>query len=164
MTQNRKGLLPKVEMIIIAGLFIVALIIISKKCESSQNRFTDVTELEEQPSTPVDSIQQDTVTSKPPEKKKDLLKMWEYTRLYITIDGLNLRATPDLEGDLIVKLPLYEEVFFLNEVTDSTQQINLGYEVADEPWVKIKTKKGHEGWVYGAGVHYYKKKRGGVLE
>ena len=50
----------------------------------------------------------------------------------------------------------------MNEVTDSTFQINLGKEVADEPWVKVRSKKGHVGWVYGAGVDYYKYKRPGV--
>jgi hypothetical protein len=42
--------------------------------------------------------------------------------------------------------------------------VNLGTEKADEPYVKIKTKRGTVGWVYGAGVHYVKKKRSGVLE
>lgn len=85
-----------------------------------------------------------------------------YTRLFVTIDGLNLRDKPDLEGELLVKLPLYETVYFMNEVTDSTFQISLGKETADEPWVKVRSKKGHVGWVYGAGVDYYKYKRSGV--
>ncbi len=165
MAQNRKGLLPKVEMLIIAALFVAALVIILKKCESNSQRFTQTQEEDLQTAAAVDTSIQDTSANvAAPKPKEDLFKMWEYSRLFITIDGLNLRKTPDLNGDLIVKLPLFEEVFFLNEVTDSTYQINLGYEVAEEPWVKIRTKKGHEGWVYGAGVHYYKKKRAGVLE
>ena len=50
----------------------------------------------------------------------------------------------------------------MNEVTDSTYQISLGKEMADEPWVKVKNNRGKIGWVYGAGINYYKKKREGV--
>lgn len=85
-------------------------------------------------------------------------------RLYVTIDGLNFRTQPDLNSEIIRKLKLFEEVSFLDEVTDSTYQINLGYEIADEPYVKIRLKTGQVGWVYGAGVNYYRKKRGGVAE
>lgn len=85
-------------------------------------------------------------------------------RLYITIKNLKVRKSPGLKEDVVAQLPLFEEVIFMDEVTDSTYQINLGYEIADEPWVKIKTEKGVIGWVYGAGVNYYKQKRTGVLE
>lgn len=85
-------------------------------------------------------------------------------KLYITINNLKLRKSPHLDSIVIATLPLYEEVFFLDEVTEFTQQISLGYEIADEPWVRVRTKKGKDGWVYGAGVHYYKKKRDGVME
>jgi len=59
-------------------------------------------------------------------------------------------------------LVLYEEVHFLNEITPFTEKISLGTSVADEPWVKVKTKRGGEGWVYGAGVYYYKRKYPGM--
>ncbi len=84
--------------------------------------------------------------------------------LYITIDNLKLRKSPHLDSAVVATLPLFEEVYFLDEVTDFTQQISLGYEITEEPWVKVRTKKGKDGWVYGAGIHYYKKKRTGVLE
>ncbi len=80
-----------------------------------------------------------------------------YTKLYVIIDGLNVRTKPGLRSSIIDRLPLHSEVFFLNEVTDSTQQINLGDRIANEPWIKIKTPKGRTGWVYGAGVNYYLK-------
>ena len=85
-------------------------------------------------------------------------------KLYITINNLKLRRGPHLDSTVLAALPLHETVFFLDEVTEFTQQISLGYEIADEPWVKVRTKKGLDGWVYGAGVHYYKKKREGVME
>ena len=81
------------------------------------------------------------------------------TKLYVSIDGMNMRRAPHLDSAVIVRMPLFEELTFMNEVTDSTQIISLGDEIANEPWVKVKNKKGHIGWVYGAGVHYYKRKR-----
>ena len=87
-----------------------------------------------------------------------------YSQLYVTIDHLKIRAEPGLQGKVLGELKLFDKVYFLEEVTDTTYEVNLGYEMADEPYVKVKTKRGTVGWVYGAGVHYHKKKREGVLE
>jgi type IV secretory pathway VirB10-like protein len=86
------------------------------------------------------------------------------SKLYVTIDKLKVRKTPGLKGQSLGELKLFDEVYYMNEVTDSTFTVNLGTEKANEPYVKIKTKRGTVGWVYGAGVHYAKKKRSGVLE
>ena len=86
------------------------------------------------------------------------------TVLYVTIDGLKLRKEPGLKADLVAKLELYEPVYYLGEKTDYTQEINLGYDTVTDYWVKVKTKSGKVGWVFGAGVHYYKQKRKGVME
>ena len=80
------------------------------------------------------------------------------TPLFVTIDGLNVRRGPGLNYDVIDRLPLYTEVNFLNEVTDSLYTISLGDITPTEPWVKVRTPKGRAGWVFGAGVSYYKKK------
>ncbi len=86
------------------------------------------------------------------------------SKLYVTIDKLKVRKEPGLKGQLLGELKLFDEVYYMNEVTDSTFVVNLGKEKADEPYVKIKTKRGTVGWVYGAGVHYVKKKRSGTLD
>lgn len=86
------------------------------------------------------------------------------SKLYVTIDKLKVRKTPGLKGESLGELKLFDEVYYMNEVTDSTYTVNLGKEKATEPYVKIKTKRGTVGWVFGAGVHYVKKKRSGVLE
>ena len=79
------------------------------------------------------------------------------SRLYVTIDGLNLRREPGLSGPIIVKLALFDEIYYAEEVTDSTFRVNLGRAEVDEPYVKVRTKAGTTGWVYGAGVNYYRK-------
>lgn len=81
------------------------------------------------------------------------------TTLYVTMDGLKVRKEPGLKGETIAELKLYEPVTFLNKKTDWTQEISLGTEKATDHWVKVRTKSGKEGWVFGAGVHYYKIKR-----
>ncbi len=83
--------------------------------------------------------------------------------LYVVIDGLNVRAEPNLKGKSYGKLKLHDQVYFLGKVTEDTQKLSLGTEEANEPWVKIRTKRNTVGWVYGAGVSYYKTKRKGVL-
>lgn len=86
------------------------------------------------------------------------------TTLYVSIEGLKVRKEPGLKGETLTELKLYEPVTFLNKKTDWTQEINLGYEKVTDHWVKIRTQSGKEGWVFGAGVHYYKMKRKGVAE
>ena len=51
-------------------------------------------------------------------------------------------------------------IIVLSAIHLNHQADRAGYEIADEPWVKVQHKRGRIGWVYGAGVNYYKKKRG----
>ena len=85
------------------------------------------------------------------------------TILYSTINGLNVRVQPSLGAPIIARLELYEPVTYMNEVTDSLHTINLGEITPTEPWVKVRLKDGKLGWVYGAGVRYYKHKLEGVI-
>lgn len=84
--------------------------------------------------------------------------------LFVSIDGLKVRKEPGLKGETVAELKLFEPVTFLNKKTEWTQEISLGYEKVTDHWVKVRTQSGKEGWVFGAGVHYYKMKRPGVLE
>jgi hypothetical protein len=83
--------------------------------------------------------------------------------LWVVIEGLNVREKPELKAKSYGKLTLHDRVTFLGDVTKNTQKLSLGAEEANEPWVKIKTKRGTVGWVYGAGVSFYKTKRKGVF-
>jgi hypothetical protein len=86
------------------------------------------------------------------------------TTLYVTIEGLKVRKEPGLKGEAVEQLALYAPVTFLNQKTEWTQEISLGYEKVTDHWVKIRTASGKVGWVFGAGVHFYKMKRSGVLK
>jgi hypothetical protein len=83
--------------------------------------------------------------------------------LFVSIDGLKVRKEPGLKGETIEELALYTPVTFLNQKTEWTQEISLGYEKVTDHWVKIRTASGKTGWVFGAGVHFYKTKRSGVI-
>ncbi|PSR13155.1 MAG: hypothetical protein DA408_10425 [Bacteroidetes bacterium] len=85
------------------------------------------------------------------------------TPLYVTIDNLALRKGPGVNYEILDRFPLFEELSFLNEVTDSMYTIKLGTNLTTiEPWVKVRSRKGRDGWVYGAGVDYYKHQLPGV--
>jgi uncharacterized protein YgiM (DUF1202 family) len=84
------------------------------------------------------------------------------TPLYVTIENLAMRKGPGVNFEILDRLKLYEEVKFLNEVTLTRDSIKLGTVTAFEPWVKIRNEKGRDGWVYGAGVEYYKYKFEGI--
>jgi Bacterial SH3 domain len=87
----------------------------------------------------------------------------KYSTLYVTIDGLKVRKQPNLKGEVIATLELYEQVSFLNQKSEKVEEISLGLEKVTDHWVKVRTQSGKDGWVFGAGVHYYKMKRKGVM-
>jgi hypothetical protein len=81
--------------------------------------------------------------------------------LYVLINGLNVRAKPDLKAKSLGKLKLYDQVTFMQEVTDIAQPVRLADGTTiSKPWFKIKTKRGTIGWVHGSGVDFYKRKPG----
>ena len=175
MEKNAKGLLPKVEIVIVGVFALSFLVWIIPKCGSDRPKGEEdsavLQQVDSTLETTLPATSRDTVVAQPapattparpastPAKPES-----QYSRLYVTIDGLNLRSEPGLKSGVLAKIPLFEEVYFLNEVTDSTTALSIGYEKTNEPWVKVRTKKGQEGWVYGAGVSYYKKKRPGTID
>lgn len=182
MAKKKKSLLPSLEILIILVFFLSFIMFASSKCQATKKSIQDKinmeqAEVEETPNAEADisALVEPAVSPTPTTTTTAAVPSLpqtttatpsiireRYTPLYITIDSLKMRAEPSLNAGVIMKLPLFEEVIFLNELTDSTEQINIGYEVADEPWVKVQHRRGQVGWVYGAGVSYYKRKRVGV--
>lgn len=114
------------------------------------------------PTTPSAKPTRPTLSNTPPQSPQSSND--NYSTLYVTIDGLKVRKEPGLKSEAIAKLALYEPVIFLNQKTEWTQEISLGLEKVTDHWVKIRTQSGKEGWVFGAGVHYYKMKRQGTSD
>lgn len=183
MTKKKKktSFLPKVEILIILVFFASFMAWAISKCDATKKSFQD-DPVEETVSTAGDTPTIDSLNAAPAEtnnafpsgeapqlstntptlSQPTVSQPTQYSKLYITIDGLKMRTGPSLDSAVILQMKLFEQVDFLNEFTDSTYQINLGYEMADEPWFKIQ-HRGRQGWVYGAGVNFYKKKREGAF-
>lgn len=165
------SLLPKMEVFIIIIFFIGIVIWAFDKCGDTKRSYSEqaqagpdaVEELLNRNAEGVELPPEDSLselTTSDPQPAATLAPLSEeYAPLYVTIDGLNLRDEPSLSGKILTRLNLYEEVAFLGEVTDSTEQIRLVGVTWEEPWIKVQGR-GHVGWVYGACVEYYKKKLG----
>lgn len=77
--------------------------------------------------------------------------------LYVIIDSLSMRSGPHLDSTRLDYLREGQELYDMGEVTNFAQTIRISAdEMRTEPWVKVKTKKGKIGWVFGAGLHFYK--------
>jgi uncharacterized protein YgiM (DUF1202 family) len=180
MTKKKTSFLPKFEVLIILVFFASFMAWAISKCDATKKSFQDDS-VEETASTADETPTIDSLyataepnhtfpsgeapqlsTNTPTANQPTVSQQPKYSKLYVTIDGLKMRSGPSLDSTVVSQMKLFEQVDFLNEFTDSTYQINLGYEMADEPWFKIQ-HRGKVGWVYGAGVNFYKKKREGAF-
>ncbi len=167
MSEQKTSLLPKVELLIL-GVFLISFILYAtSKCSATKARYAEEASEEaladstsQTPAASADAPVKDSIASVVAPSKEVVRE--RYTPLYVTIAGLNVRAEPKLNAKVLDRLALYEEVAFMNEITEFAQEITLGKIVRNDPWVKIQTNKGRTGWVFGAGVHYYKIKLEGV--
>lgn len=159
-TKKSNGLLPNIEFLILGVFFISFIIIMIPKCESTQQAYQEEASLES-----IDSTETENFAVPPPQEETspsvDNIEpsiSIEKTRLYVTVEDLKLRKAPNVVGEIITKLSLFQEVFYEDETTDKKKVIDWGNGIiTNEPWVKVSTKEGETGWVYGAGVHFYKR-------
>jgi hypothetical protein len=80
-------------------------------------------------------------------------------RLYVCMDSLKMRKGPHKDSTLLSILPYGDELVDMGEYKNE-QTIRIAKDnVATEPWIKVRTKEGKTGWVFGAGVRPYPKKR-----
>lgn len=169
MSEKKPGLLPKLEILVIGIFFIGFLMWAVSKCSDTQRRYRERAAFDAAEQARADSLEKAATDILPldttirpinpaPEKEKARVPV-----LYVTIKGLNMRSGPGLSHRIVSRLELYEELEFLGEVSDSTEEIKLGENlITNEPWVKVQTSKGQSGWVYGAGVDFYKHELEGV--
>lgn len=177
MAQEKAPRIVKAQFILFGVLLLVFFVWASRKCNRSQEdiateqvtneateRADSLAALLEAANTPppaappVDnSVNRDTIRG----GQLQLIRE-RVTPLYVTIENLAMRSGPGLNYEILGRLKLYEEVNFLNETTTTRDTIKLGTVTAVEPWVKVRNHKGRDGWVYGAGVEYYKYKFEGI--
>ena len=78
----------------------------------------------------------------------------ENSELIANIDYLRVRETPGQDGKIIATLGKGDSMTDLGEVSAFTTKVTLRGIQFDEPWLKVKTSDGVEGWIYGGGVHF----------
>lgn len=152
--KKKKGLLPKTELIILIVLLGFFVLWSLKQCSNSIKPIEETPVLSQEDQS--DSVENQPITSELRVDTFEIVK--EVTALYVNINKLKLRSSPNLKSEVLEELEIGSKVMFAGEVTDSLYTFNLGKKEVTEPYVKVKTWKGLEGWVYGAGVDYYKKK------
>ena len=82
------------------------------------------------------------------------------TKVYVVMDSVKLRSKPGLDGKIIRVLMHDEAVYDLGEQTKMMENIQFSVEERrTEPWVKVRTAEGQEGWVFGAVVSFYRKRK-----
>lgn len=78
------------------------------------------------------------------------------------VDGASVRAKPSTSSERVARLSEGEEVTALGENSAASEEILLRGVVYDENWVKVKTKDGTEGWVYGGTVRRPDEEKGNI--
>ena len=76
--------------------------------------------------------------------------------IYVWVNKLRLRSEANTKSKIVAILKEGEALKFLKERSDFREKINLRGTLFDEPWLKVSTKSGIEGWVYGGGIKFYK--------
>lgn len=143
------GALRPVELIGIGLLLFAAMMYGLSKCSSDKKTtkapitINDSLSIAQNSSTPVE------------DEKVNALRR----RLYVVMDSLRMRRAPDKDSASIRFLPYGEELIDMG-VYENEQTIKISPENSvTEPWIKVKAKDGKIGWVFGAGVRIYPKKR-----
>lgn len=89
------------------------------------------------------------------EKEAEVKDQKETVTVYAWVDNLRIRQQPDRKAIIVNTVPEGAKLEFLGEKTDFTEKINLRGSLFDEPWLKVKTEQGLEGWVFGGAIKFY---------
>jgi len=74
-----------------------------------------------------------------PVEVKEEEKVAKAIEIYVWVDKLRLRSASNTSSETVAIMKEGQALTFLNE-----------------PWLKVSTADGQEGWVYGGGVKFYK--------
>lgn len=72
------------------------------------------------------------------------------TQIKVSISNLRLFSKPGVEGRALRKLKRGEILKDLGQVSPFLTPLNLNGQAYVEPWLRVQSGKGEQGWVYGA--------------
>lgn len=76
------------------------------------------------------------------------------TELTTCFDGVRLRRSPGPEGPVLIELPAGTPLVDLQEVSSFVTPVVLQGKSLEEPWFKVATPSGQQGWIYGGVFHF----------
>jgi hypothetical protein len=85
------------------------------------------------------------------------------TELAACFDGVRLRQSPGPQGAVLAELPSGTPLTDLREVSPFVTQVELRGHSLEEPWLKVATTDGRQGWIYGGVLHFCDKTAQGFL-
>lgn len=78
----------------------------------------------------------------------------ESIELTAILDNVRIRDKAGLKGKEIASVSKGMKLFYLDEMSDFTDEITLRGIAYNDPWLKIKTTKGEIGWVYAGAIKF----------
>ena len=85
-------------------------------------------------------------------KQVALSRPFEPFELEVYIDDFKIRNGPGIEHKEVARLKENTLVMYLGEKSRNTTEIKLRGVKLNTNWLKVKTKEGIEGWIYGGGI------------
>lgn len=98
---------------------------------------------------PLLSCQSEKPSSSPPISEEPPLVSPESYTFFIDQANTFLYAEPGFNKKTVVDLKPQDAVMDLGEVSPFTTKLAIEGKTMDEPWLKVKTPQGAEGWIYG---------------
>ncbi len=90
------------------------------------------------------------LSCQPQQQEESVVQYEDVVRYFVKLDESPLRTVPSLKGNIVTKLKKGSSVYHLGEVGKEMTVMVLDSSNFCEPWLKVKTEKGAEGWIYGA--------------
>ena len=76
------------------------------------------------------------------------------------VDGLFVRAQPQQGSEVVTQVAGNTPLTFTGEASEESEVLMLRGVVFDEPWLRVRTATGEQGWVYGGAVQRKGEARG----
>ncbi|KAA3621220.1 MAG: SH3 domain-containing protein [Bacteroidetes bacterium] len=99
------------------------------------------------------------LSCQPQQKHEDVVQYENVNRYFVQLDESPLRTAPSLKGNIVTKLKAGSSVYHLGEVGREMTVMILDSLQICEPWLRVKTEKGAEGWIYGARLDHSKEEQ-----